>query len=114
MKKTILFIVLFSNLICQAFAENKQKMDSLKVELIKASEDSNRVKIYELLCRECDVENNLLWFHLMGLTDQVVSNRHIGFPFLRQVSVVSVSFGFDCGANIGTADRLRDYRRFFR
>jgi serine phosphatase RsbU (regulator of sigma subunit) len=75
MKKTILFIVLFSNLICQAFAENKQKMDSLKVELIKASEDSNRVKIYELLCRECDVENNLLYAEpLMILLDKLILN----------------------------------------
>jgi serine phosphatase RsbU (regulator of sigma subunit) len=58
-----------------SLAENKHKMDSLKVELIKAREDSVRLKIYELLCNECDVANNLLYAEpLMKLLDKMILN----------------------------------------
>ena len=36
-------------------------MDSLKMELQKVKSDTAKLRIYEALCNECDVENNLTY-----------------------------------------------------
>jgi hypothetical protein len=50
-------------------------MDSLKIELQKAKSDTIRLKIYESLCDECVVEDNLLYAEpLMKLLDKMILN----------------------------------------
>jgi len=62
MKKLILILlIVIASATKQSFAENKHKMDSLKMELKKAKSDTAKLRIYEALCNECDVKNNLLY-----------------------------------------------------
>ena len=58
----------------QSLAENKHKMDSLKMELKKAKKDTVKLKIYEALFIECDINDNLTYGTLMmDLADKLIN-----------------------------------------
>ncbi|MEI6489486.1 MAG: SpoIIE family protein phosphatase [Bacteroidota bacterium] len=59
MKKLITLTLIVLICIAKQSSAQTKKMDSLKVELGKAKQDTTRLRIYKALCNECDVKDNL-------------------------------------------------------
>jgi serine phosphatase RsbU (regulator of sigma subunit) len=75
---TRIFLPIFLIIIClytQSFGENKQKMDSLKLELQNAKSDTVKLKLYKELWIECDIPNNLLYAEpALKVVEKILSN----------------------------------------
>ncbi len=61
MKSRILAILVLLFLVQGALLAQNKKMDSLKVELKNAKQDTTRLRVYKALCNECDVKDNLIY-----------------------------------------------------
>ena len=61
MKSRILTILVLLFLVQGALLAQNKKMDSLKVELKNAKQDTTRLRVYKALCNECDVKDNLIY-----------------------------------------------------
>jgi len=73
MKKIIPFILLI-NLIQHPIFAQKNKMDSLNLELNKATQDTARLNIYHALCDACEIEDNLKYAEpALVLADKLIS-----------------------------------------
>jgi hypothetical protein len=59
MKSRILAILVLLFLVQTALLAQNKKMDSLKVELKNAKQDTTRLRIYLAICDACDVKDNL-------------------------------------------------------
>ena len=57
----ILIFIIINLLNTESYGENKHKMDSLKMELQKSISDTTKLRIYIALCKECPINDNLLY-----------------------------------------------------
>jgi serine phosphatase RsbU (regulator of sigma subunit) len=72
----LILLIVIASATKQSIAENKHKMDSLKMELQKAKSDTVKLRIYEELCEECDVENNLTYGQaLINCIDNILKQK---------------------------------------
>jgi len=65
LKKLVFTAFLLILIQASCFAENKQKMDSLKLALTFEKTDTSKLKIYIELLQECDQKNNLNYGNLL-------------------------------------------------
>ena len=71
-KTHILFFIILVFLGKFLFSQN---IDSLKIELKKATQDTTQLRIYISLCNECDVKDNLIYAEpAMKLVDKLITN----------------------------------------
>jgi serine phosphatase RsbU (regulator of sigma subunit) len=111
-KRLLLLIFIYFGFPNPCFSENKQKMDSLKVLLQKAKEDTVKLNLYLDILQECDFENNLMHTQpALKLVDQLLeknTNRKLRKRMLKR-KIEILDFLIPFYANKGNQEKRLEY-----